>query len=187
MSKTRSRLLTGTVFLAGVLIAVQASAQNPPAAGGPAAPGAPAATGAAAAPAGAARPPWTVACEADVNKFCAAEAKAKTDVRPCLAKKDTELSESCQEVFLKGYKVLELCKDDIDKYCKDAQGKGLGKCFNDNQAKLSEKCKTALRRGSKEHQQEKAAAGGPAAPEAKPATAAAKPGKGKKKSKKAAN
>ena len=139
-----------------------------------------------AAPAGAPKAPWIVACEADMKKFCEAEMKANTDVRPCLAKKDAELSQSCQDVFLRGYKVLEMCKDDIATHCKDAQGKALGQCFNDNQAKLSDKCKTALRRGSKEHQKEKAAeaAADPAA--AKAATAEATPKKGKKKAKKAA-
>jgi hypothetical protein len=128
------------------------------------------------APAGGAKPPWIVACEADMKKFCEAEMKANTDVRPCLAKKDAELSQSCQDVFLKGYKVLEMCKEDIDKHCKDAQGKALGQCFNDNQAKLSDKCKTALRRGSKEHQKEKAAeaAADPATAEAAPAKKATK-------------
>ena len=138
------------------------------------------------APAGGGKPPWMVACEGDVAKFCATEAKANADVRPCLAKKDAELSQSCQDVFLRGYKVLEMCKDDIATHCKDAQGKALGQCFNDNQAKLSDKCKTALRRGSKEHQKEKTAEA-PASPEtAKAATAEAAPKKAtKKKAKKA--
>jgi hypothetical protein len=137
-----------------------------------------------AAPAGGAKPPWIVACEADMKKFCEAEMKANTDVRPCLAKKDAELSQSCQDVFLRGYKVLEMCKEDIDKHCKDAQGKALGQCFNDNQAKLSDKCKTALRRGSKEHQKEKAAEA--TDPAAKTTTAEAAPAKKatKKKAKK---
>lgn len=133
------------------------------------------------APAGGGKPPWMVACEADVTKFCATEAKNNADVRPCLAKKDAELSQSCQDVFLRGYKVLEMCKDDIATHCKDAQGKALGQCFNDNQAKLSDKCKTALRRGSKEHQKEKTAEA-PASPEtAKAATAEAAPKKATKK------
>jgi hypothetical protein len=141
------------------------------------------------APAGGAKPPWMVACEADAQKFCAAEIKSNTDVRPCLAKQDANLSQSCQDVFLRGYKVLELCKEDIATLCKDAQGKALGQCFNDNQAKLSEKCKGALRKGSKEHQKEKAAEGAANPEAAKTATAEAKPAaepkKGKKKAKKA--
>lgn len=136
------------------------------------------------APAGGGKPPWMVACEADAQKFCATEVKNNTDVRPCLAKQDTNLSQSCQDVFLKGYKVLEMCKGDIEKHCKDAQGKALGQCFNDNQAKLSEGCKTALRRGSKAHQKEKAAEA--AADPAKAATAEAKPEPEKKAKKKAA-
>jgi hypothetical protein len=133
------------------------------------------------APAGGGKPAWMVACEADVAKFCATEAKNNTDVRPCLAKKDAELSQSCQDVFLRGYKVLEMCKDDIATHCKDAQGKALGQCFNDNQAKLSDKCKTALRRGSKEHQKEKAAEATTDPAAAKTTTAEAAPKKATKK------
>jgi hypothetical protein len=170
MSKsTRLYILAAFGTVIGLGLAGAARAQQP--AGG--------------APAGGAKPPWIVACEADMKKFCEAEMKANTDVRPCLAKKDAELSQSCQDVFLKGYKVLEMCKDDIDKHCKDAQGKALGQCFNDNQAKLSDKCKTALRRGSKEHQKEKAAEAA-ADPATKTATAEAAPKKAtKKKAKKA--
>lgn len=136
------------------------------------------------APAGGQKAAWVVACEADAKKFCEAEIKANTDVRPCLAKKDAELSQECQDKFLKGYKVLEFCKEDIEKHCKDAQGKALGQCFNDNQAKLSDKCKGALRKGSKEHAKEKAAEG--ATPAATAEAAPAKPAKktGKKAAKK---
>ena len=85
-----------------------------------------------------------------MKKHCAAEMKANTDVRPCLAKKDEQLSQACQDTFLRGYKVLELCKEDIDKFCKGSEGRGLGQCFNDNAEKLSDKCKGALRKGSKQ-------------------------------------
>ena len=139
----------------------------------------------AAAPAGAPddRPPWVVACEPDMKKFCEAEMKANGDVRPCLAKKDTELSEACQTVFLRQYKVLEMCKDDIAKLCTEgSDGKSIKKCFTDKSDQLSDKCKGALRAGSKAHEKQQAAAAGEPAP---PAAAAAKPA-GKKKAKKAA-
>ena len=143
MSKIRAHSLV--IAVAGILASLTgaAIAQDKPAA-------APAAGAPAGAAAGAQRAPWIVACEADMKKHCEAEMKANTDVRPCLAKKDEQLSQACQDTFLRGYKVLELCKEDIDKHCKGAEGRGLGQCFNDNAAKLSDKCKGALRKGSKQ-------------------------------------
>ena len=157
--------LFSAIVMLGGLVAIPARGQDKPAA----------------APDG--RPPWMVACDADMKKFCEAEMKANGDVRPCLAKKDTELSESCQAGFLRQYRVLEMCKDDIAKLCTEgSDGKSIKKCFNEKSDQLSEKCKGALRAGSKAHAKDQAAAGKPAEPAA---AAAAKPA-GKKKGKKAA-
>jgi hypothetical protein len=127
-----------------------------------------------------ARPPWVVACEADMKKHCDAEVKANADVRPCLAKKETELSEDCQRVFVRQYKVLEACKDDIAKHCTDGtDGKAVKKCFQEKADQMSDKCKSALSKGSKAHEKAQAAA-------AKVETApAADKATGKKKGKKA--
>ena len=132
------------------------------------------------------RPPWVAACEADMAKLCDAEMKNNADVRPCLSKHEAELSQTCKDVFLRKYRILEMCKDDIDKICGGASdGKTLSKCFNEKQAELSDKCKTALRAGTKEKKAEDAAKA--AASGEKPATTAeAKPaakGKGKSKAK----
>jgi hypothetical protein len=129
----------------------------------------------------AAKPAWVVACAGDMTKHCDAEMKAKGDVRPCLAQHEADLSQECKDVFLRKYKILELCKDDIAKVCGGTtDGKALGKCFNEKQAELSDKCRAALTKGSKEQKKEtaaKAEEGG-----AKAATASAeKPAKGKKK------
>jgi hypothetical protein len=124
---------------------------------------------------GAPKAPWVVACAADMTKHCDAEMKANGDVRPCLAKHEADLSQQCKDIFLRKYRIVEMCKDDIEKVCAGAQGKDLGKCFNEKQAQLSEKCKTALRQGSKEQKKQEAAKAAPAA--AAVAEAPAKPAK----------
>jgi hypothetical protein len=138
-----------------------------------------------------AKPPWLVACDADIKKNCDTEVKANSDVRPCLANHEADLSQACKDIFLRKYRVLEMCKDDIEKVCAGATGKALGECFNDaeKQKQMSEKCKSALRQGTKEHKQETAAAAGTKPATDKPAaTADAKPAKpaAKGKHKKAA-
>jgi hypothetical protein len=113
----------------------------------------------AAAPAGAPRPAWIVACEPDMKKHCATEMGQNADVRPCLKNHEKELGQACQDTFVRQYKILELCKGDIEKVCGGAaDGKSLGKCFNEKQDQLSEQCKTALRAGSKQFQKEEAKA-----------------------------
>ena len=133
---------------------------------------------------GAARAPWMVACEGDVKKHCESDSKAGTDVRPCLSKHEADLSQECKDTFLRKYRIVEMCKDDIEKVCAGASGKALGECFNnpEKQKLMSEKCKSALRQGAKEHKQEAAPAAAAAAPaaEEKPA----KPAKAAKKTKK---
>lgn len=126
--------------------------------------------------------PWVVACAADMTKHCDAEMKANGDVRPCLAKHEADLSQECKDIFLRKYRIVEMCKDDIEKVCAGATGKDLGKCFNEKQAQLSEKCKTALRQGSKEQKKEEAAKTA-AAPAPAKAAKAAKPAKPAKEAK----
>lgn len=138
-------------------------------------------------PAAGGKPPWMAACEADVQKSCQTEAKAGTDVRPCLANHEADLSQECKDVFLRKYRIVEMCKEDIEKVCGGASGKALGECFNnpEKQKQMSEKCKSALRQGTKEHKQETAAANPAAAAAEKPATPE-KPAKGGKHKKKPA-
>jgi hypothetical protein len=156
--------LIGTLAL-GLLAVSAARAQDKPAAPPAAGSSAPAA------PAAGARPKWVVACEADVKKHCAEVAKTNGDVRPCLAEKEKDLSQECQDTFIRQYKIVLLCKDDIDKLCGGASdGKAVAQCFNDKRDQLSAKCKSALTRASKEHDKE---AKPEAKAEAKPETEAA--------------
>lgn len=135
----------------------------------------------AAPPAGGAAPAqkWVAACEADVQKHCKDVQGAGGDVRPCLKSHEKELSESCADIFLRPYRVMELCQGDIDKLCKaQANTPTVGRCLVENKDKLSDKCRSALVAGSKAHIKEKKAeeaeAKAEAAPEAKPAKATSK-------------
>jgi hypothetical protein len=177
---TTTRLSLAAVA-ASMLLVLSARAQDKPAAP---APGAPAAGAPAAGAAPSKAQKWVVACDADMKKLCKPEMDAKGDVRPCLAKHETELSEDCKNTFLRQYKAMELCKDDIEKLCKEeAASGGLGKCLIDKKDSLSEKCKGALVKGSKEQKAtEAAAAKKEDAPAAGDKTAAKAPAKaGKKK------
>ena len=120
-----------------------------------------------AAPSG--KPAWVVACEGDVKKHCEAEMKANGDVRPCLAKQDTNLSEGCQKTFLRQYKILQLCSDDIKTHCPGAEGPAIKQCFSEKIEKMSEKCRGALSKGAKAHEKQQAAAAKTAPAGEKPA------------------
>jgi hypothetical protein len=103
------------------------------------------------------KPKWVLACEGDMKRLCKEEMKG--DVRPCLKAHEKELSEECSDIFLRPYRVVELCKDDIAKFCKDEAASGAaGKCLIGNKDKLSEKCRSAIAKGSKEHLKQKQAA-----------------------------
>jgi len=100
---------------------------------------------------------WVVACQSDIVKHCTDAAKAG-DARPCLAEHEKDLTQTCKDAFIAKYRIVELCKDDIEKLCNNAAGRALGQCFNDNADKLSKKCKGALVKASKKNAKQKAAA-----------------------------
>jgi len=146
------------------------------------------AKGAAALPAG--KPQlWQQHCQAEVDKLCKDAMKTGT-VPECLASHETELSETCQRSFLYKYKVAQLCKEDIEKICKPkmATGMSVGQCFRENEKNLSDRCREAISKASKQWKAEKKAesvedqvGGKPAAKTpADPAATAAKPAKPKR-------
>ena len=100
---------------------------------------------------------WQKACQTDVEKVCKDVATKGGNVPDCLAAHEKDLSEECTSAFLWRYKVMQDCKPDIDKLCKDKLAAGtisLGQCFKDNEKVLSEKCRTALVKGSKRQKAE---------------------------------
>ena len=109
--------------------------------------------------------------EGDIKKHCLEAAKGG-DARPCLAEHEKDLTQGCKDAFIKQYRVLQLCKEDIEKLCGGAaDGRTLATCFNDKRDQLSPKCRAALTRGSREHEkaEAKAEAAAPPAAKAEPA------------------
>lgn len=136
--------------ISSLAIAFAALLSAPGYADEPAKPAAPAAAGPGAAPAAPAgpRPKWVEVCDADMKRLC--KEQMKGDVRPCLYEKLEELAEECGKA-MRGYKVAEVCKDDIMKLCAaEAKAGGLGKCLKEKQDQMSKPCKDALVRGSKQ-------------------------------------
>jgi hypothetical protein len=150
-NQVRRLAVSASFVLPMLLLAGQAFAQDP--AAKPATP--PAAGAPGAAPAGP-KPKWVEACDADMKKLCKEEMKG--DVRPCLFKNLEQLAPDCAK-FMKLYQVAEVCKDDIEKLCKEAGAKGqVGKCLIENKDNLSKDCRAMLVKGSKQHQAEEKAA-----------------------------
>jgi hypothetical protein len=146
----------------------------------------PAAAPPAAAPSGAGKPQaWQKPCEGDIGKLCKDAAAKGGNVPECLASHEKELSEDCTSAFLWRYKVAQDCKEDIEKLCKDKVASGattMSQCFKDNEKALSEKCRTALVKGSKRQKAEDKAKG--TGDTAKPEEKAEAPAKATKASKK---
>jgi hypothetical protein len=119
-----------------------------------------------AAPGADTRPRWVVACEGDIKKHCVEAAKTG-DPRSCLADHEKDLTQDCKDAFIKQYRIVQLCREDMEKLCAGISGRALGQCLNDKREQLSPKCLSALTRGSREH--EKAEAKAEAAKEEPPA------------------
>ena len=147
------------------LVALSARAQDKPA------PPAPAGSSAPATPSADARPKWIVACEGDIKKHCADSTKTGGDARPCLADHEKDLTQGCKDAFIRQYRIVQLCREDIEKLCgANAEPRAIAKCFNEKQDQLSPKCRSALTRGSRDHEKAEAKAeGAPAKTEEAPA------------------
>jgi hypothetical protein len=126
--------------------------------------------------------PYQVACAADIDKLCKAEAQQGKSIE-CLAAHEKDLSEECTLKFMNGYRARQICQADFDRLCKDVVP--LGPCVKEHDAQLSKECKAALVKGSKKQKADEKAADKPAektaeaAPAAKPAKAAKKSAKKK--------
>jgi hypothetical protein len=132
-----SKLTTLVLVLFGISGAAVARAEDKPAAAAP-------------------QMAWEKACEADMKSLCA---EATGDLRPCLAKNEKKLSKQCTDHFsAAGFRVAQLCDADFERLCKAEAAAGqLGKCINAKLGQLSEKCRSALVKGS-EQQDAKTAA-----------------------------
>jgi hypothetical protein len=90
------------------------------------------------------------ACKSEIASLCA-DAKAEGGgVRKCLNGNAGKLGPECTASIAaakeRREKMRAACKDDIDKLCKDAEGKGgaLGQCLRGKLAELSKPCADAL-------------------------------------------
>ncbi len=96
------------------------------------------------------------ACSDDIATFCKNIEPGWINLMDCLEKHESNLSAACREFEAKmgGARVereerarekrmfRQVCRADVDKYCKDAvprQG-GIVKCLNDHERELSEPC-----------------------------------------------
>lgn len=100
------------------------------------------------------------ACKADVEQHCRDVAPGKGRVMGCLRKNEANLSAGCREQVAKMdaqrerahqrmHAAAEACKDDARQYCADIKRGGgrMMRCLKDNEAKLSQNCRTALQPG----------------------------------------
>jgi hypothetical protein len=94
------------------------------------------------------------ACSEDVKKFCTGVEKGQGRLVKCLKNHDKEISPACNTKLTAGREkmrekakaIYANCKDDLQKFCKEAT-KGHGgkmKCLEDKKDQISEKCKAVL-------------------------------------------
>jgi hypothetical protein len=143
-------------FLSLSALAVGGVQAQQPAAPAPHAGAAPPAGGPAA-PAAGKPQAWQQACQPEIEKVCKEVATKGGNVPDCLAAHEKDLSEQCTHIFLWRYRVMQDCKDDLQKLCGDKLASGAttaAQCFKENEKALSEKCRTALIKGSKRQKAE---------------------------------
>ena len=98
------------------------------------------------------------ACKGDVEQYCKDVQRGHGRVVRCLRDNEAKLSGSCKEQLAqmdqqrrqmheRMHGVAEACKDDAQQYCKDVRPGGgrVARCLEDNEAKLSDACKAALK------------------------------------------
>jgi Golgi apparatus protein 1 len=98
------------------------------------------------------------ACKGDVEQYCKDVQPGQGRMVRCLRDNEAKLSASCKEqlsqmdeqrrrMHERMHGVAEACKGDAQQYCKDVRPGGgrVTRCLQDNEAKLSEGCKAALK------------------------------------------
>ncbi len=99
------------------------------------------------------------ACKADVEKFCKDVKPGGGAILKCLNEHSSELSTECKErkMAMKEHveKFMEVCKDDLNKYCsKTPRGEGKKlKCLNKNEANLAPACKDEVTAMKAKHEE----------------------------------
>mgnify|MGYP001614479854 CR=1 FL=1 len=93
------------------------------------------------------------ACKADVEKLCKDVEPGDGRLVKCLKEHEAELSAPCKaagEEMRDGREAMkEACKADFDAFCKGIEPREgrLIKCMKENEAKVSEKCRSVMAKG----------------------------------------
>ncbi len=90
------------------------------------------------------------ACKADVEKLCKDVKPGEGRIAKCLKRNEADVSPGCKDAMAqmhdKMQAFMEACGDDAKQYCQGVK-RGHGrilKCLKENEAKLSEGCRTAM-------------------------------------------
>jgi len=90
------------------------------------------------------------ACKADVEKLCKDVKPGEGGIAKCLKHHEADVSPGCKQAMAHMrdtmQAVKEACRDDAKQYCQGVK-RGHGrilKCLKDNEANLSEGCRTAM-------------------------------------------
>lgn len=110
-------------------------------------------------------------CGADIMKFCKNVNPANRGILRCLEEHESELSQPCRdhEVKMEGLKgerreiargrkrFLTDCREDINKFCKDAdlQPGGTAKCIREKEKDVSDRCKAWIKIDKEEYGKKK--------------------------------
>jgi hypothetical protein len=98
--------------------------------------------------AGAGQPGGT--CRDDIEKLCPGTPPGGTRLMQCLTKNHSRLSAGCaeklREIRESAAKEWEPCRQDREKFCRDANPEGgrLARCMQDNSERLSKACRTKM-------------------------------------------
>lgn len=93
-------------------------------------------------------------CAADLKKFCAGVEKGQGRIAKCLKEHEKEISPACSEkmaagkekMHAKAKEIVESCKDELQKFCKEVKPGGGAKlkCLESHKSEASDKCKATL-------------------------------------------
>jgi len=94
--------------------------------------------------------PVNQACKAEIESLCASAKEEGGGVRKCLNDNAAKLGADCTASIAaakeRREKMRAACKDDVEKLCKDAEGKGgqVMQCLRSKTAELSKPCADIL-------------------------------------------
>ena len=112
---------------------------------------------------GAARAAERRACKADAEKLCKGILPGGGRIAACLKSHENDLSDECKAAAHEwkeaANRIVESCKEDVDKLCKGVKAGGgrIQRCLRKHRADLSEKCKGAIAETRRKEQKQRKA------------------------------